>query len=177
MKSINPTPADFGFRSADTSTATFSKAEAAFLSSLSNEESASKLGYSRGDVLENQDSFYFPVGWIGCCGHLVNKSSLHVVSFGSYIGPGAHIWAYYEGISMEALGRDRRNTLRILSVSDTRNTVEVLKTFLNPRWVRTELIPKLSALPTEIEGVDLYFGIRSLLEARANGWFAFEVAK
>ena len=177
MDSVNPTPADFGFQPVDIGAAAFIEAERLFLSSLSNGGNASKLDYERKRVLENQDAFYFPVGWIGCSGHLVTKNPLRPVSFGSYVGPGAHIWAYYQGISMEAFGNDRKNKLRILSVRDVQNTVSALKSFLNPRWVDGELLPRLSALPTEIEGVDLYFGIRSLLEAQSNDWFRFEVSK
>lgn len=171
-----PAPADFGFRAADTEAATFREAEALFLSSLSSERSASQIGYERGRVLGNGNAFYFPVGWIGCSGHLVIKSPLRLISFGSYIGPGAHIWAYYEGISMEPLGKDRRNNLDILSVKDKQNTVRVLKTFLNPKWVEGEVVPRLSLMPLNLKGVDLYFGIRGLLEARANEWFGFRVS-
>lgn len=177
LRNTGPAPADFGFRAADTEAAAFREAEAIFLSSLSSERSASQLGYSRGRVLENGDAFYFPVGWIGCSGHLVIKSPLRLISFGSYIGPGAHIWAYYEGISMEPLGRDRRNSLDILSVRDRQNTVRVLKTFLNPKWVDGEVIPRLSSMPLNLKDVDLYFGIRGLLEARANEWFGFRVSE
>jgi len=153
----------------------FREAEAVFLSSFSPETSAAELGYRRESVLENDNAYYIPVGWIGCSGHLVTKRPLRLIAFGSYIGSSAHIWAHYRGISMAPLGRDRRNTLRILSISDLESTVRVLKTFLDPKRVDDELSLGLSSLPLELEGIDLYFGIQGLLQAEANDWFRFEV--
>jgi hypothetical protein len=171
----DPLILNFGFRSADIETSNFKAAEAAFLSGQSSSTAAFDLGYKRESVLENGDAYYFPVGWVGCSGHLVTKNPLRLISFGSYIGPGAHIWAHYQGISMAPLGKDRQNTLKILSISDLANTLRVLKTFLNPKWVDQELSVRLSSLPTELKEVDLYFGIRDLLEAQDNDWFRFKV--
>jgi hypothetical protein len=173
---VDPLISSFGFHAANTETSSFREAEAALLSGLPSSTAAEDLGYERGSVLENGDAYYFPVGWIGCSGYLVTKNPLHLIAFGSYIGPGAHIWAHYQGISMEPLGKDRRNTLKILSISDRENTLRVLRKFLHPRWVDQELSPKLSSLPIELNEIDLYFGIRALLEAQENGWFGFEVA-
>jgi hypothetical protein len=172
-----PPVADFGFRTADIGSTTFGEAETLFLSSLSSESDAARVDYEQRRVLENDDAFYFPVGWVGCSGHLVSKRPLRLISFGSYVGPGAHIWAYYEGISMESVGKDRLNDFEILSVKDKQNTVRVLKTFLSPKWVDGEVVPRLSSLPLELKGIDLYFGIRGLLDARANEWFDFRVSK
>lgn len=172
---IDPLIASFGFRLSDVETSAFREAEVVFLSSFSSLAIAIDFGYKRDSVLENEDSYYFPVGWIGCVGHLVIKNSLRLIAFGSYIGPCTHIWANYQGISLEPLGKDRLNTLRILSISDEEKTLRVLKAFLNLKWVDRELSPKLSALPMELKDVDLYFGIRDLFGARENGWFKFEV--
>lgn len=51
----------------------------------------------------------------------------------------------------------------------------MLKSLLNPKGVAGELVPKLTSLPVEISGIDLYFGIRGLLEAKANELFSFDV--
>lgn len=176
MNVLEPTPESFGFRPADCNTAIFVAAERVFLSSLTDESDAPEPLYKRDQVLENPDAFYFPVGWIGCSGHLVSKSQLRLISFGSYIGPGAHIWAYYQGISMGPLGKNRQNNLRILKVSDIEKTVGVLKQFLSPRWVDSHLVPRFASLPVDIEKVDLYFGIGGLLEAKMGNWFDFEVS-
>ena len=171
-----PCLADFDYRTAETETRIFEKAEALYLSKLFVGKNASDMGYDRDRVLENEDSFYFPTAWVGCGGHLVSKSPYRLISFGSYIGAAAHIWAYYQGISMAPLGKDRLNNLKILYIEDEENTVRVLKTFLNPRWVTSELVPKLTSLPVEINGIDLYFGIRGLLEAKEKKWFSFHVS-
>lgn len=157
-----------------TDSAAFALAEKLFLSTLSG-DFASEFVYDRNQVRENDDSFYFPVGWIGCSGHLVSKNPLRLISFGSYIGPEAHIWAYYAGISLAPLGKDRKNKLKILFINDHENTIRVLKTFLDSSWLARDLVPRLSSLPVEISDVDLYFGIRGLLEAKENDWFRFEV--
>lgn len=172
---VDPLVLAFGFRAADTQTSDFQEAEAKFLSSLSSPAMACNLGYKRDEVLENTDAYYFPVGWIGCSGNLVTKNPLRLIGFGSYIGPGLHIWAHYQGISIAPLGKDRKNTLKILSIRDQENTLRVLNTFLNSSRLDRELLPKLSTIPTEFRDVDLYFGIRDLLEAREKGWFEFEV--
>ncbi len=174
VNDIEPAVADFGYRPAETETAIFRESETLYLSNVLKSES--ELVYQRERVLENDDSFYFPLGWIGCVGHLISKKPLRLISFGSYIGPGAHIWAYYEGISIAVDGKDRFNSLKILRINDEQNTIRVLKSFLKPRWVAEEVVPKFTSLPVEINGVDLYFGIRGLLEARANEWFSFEVS-
>ncbi|PIF13029.1 hypothetical protein CLU94_5136 [Janthinobacterium sp. 13] len=167
---------EFDYRIAKIESEIFKEAEALYLLNLFVGKSASDLGYERELVLENEDTFYFPLGGIGCGGNLVSKSPLRLISFGSYIAPSAHIWAYYQGISMAPLGKDRQNSLKILHMKDEKNTVRVLKTFLNPRWVERELVPKLTTLPVEINGIDLYFGIRGLLEAIENEWFSFQVS-
>lgn len=170
-----PCLADFDYRPAETDTEIFKEAEALYLSSLFVGNSASEMGYRREQVLENGDTFYFPLGWIGCGGNLVIKNPRRLISFGSYTGPVAHIWAYYQGIGMAPLGKDRINNLTILDIQDEQNTLRVLKTFLKPGWV-DELLPKLASLPVEIKGIDLYFGIRGLLQARENKWFSFHVS-
>ena len=167
---------DFDYQTVETESGIFKEAEALYLSNLFVGKSASDMGYERERVLENEDTFYFPLGWIGCSGSLVSKSPLRLISFGSQIGPGAHIWAYYQGISMAPLGKDRQNSLKILRVKDEKNTLRVLKTFLNPSWVEGELLPKLTSLPVEINGINLFFGIRGLLEAKENEWFSFQVS-
>ncbi|WP_444996278.1 hypothetical protein [Aliikangiella sp. IMCC44359] len=133
-------------------------------------------GYERSDVLESTSTFFFPVGWIGCCGHLVIKDSFEVVSFGSYIGEKEHIWAYHQSISLETLGKDRKNTFTILKVQDVENTTKVLKSFLDSRYVNNEIVPKFNRQPITLEDVDLYFGIRNLLTSKYKGWFEFEIS-
>ncbi|WP_156397994.1 MULTISPECIES: hypothetical protein [unclassified Duganella] len=174
-EAFRQTVAEFGFRLAETDSAIFDSAEALFLSQLSS-EAAKEFGYAREHVLENDDAFYIPLGWIGCCGHLISKFPLHLISFGSYIGPETHLWAYYQGISMSPLGKDRKNQLRILSICDYENTVTVLKTFLDHRWLERKSAPRLSSLPVELNEVDLYFGISGLLQAKKNNWFQFEIS-
>lgn len=164
----------FGYGPAMTGSATFALAEKLFLTMLSG-DGASGIDYDRNQVLENGDSFYFPVGWIGCSGHLVSKNPLRLISFGSYIGPEEHIWAYYTGISLAPLGKDRKNKFKILGINDRDNTVRVLKTFLDSNLLARDLIPRLSSLPVEFSDIDLYFGISGLLEAKENDWFRFEV--
>ena len=170
-----PKLADFGFKKADTTTNKFHEAEVLFLSSFESTAEVAEFGYKQENVRENEDAYYFPVGWVGCSGHLVTKSPLRLVSFGSYVGANAHIWAHYKGISMAPLGKDRRNTLRILSIRDVENTVRVLKSFVHPQWVDRELSLMQTPMPIQIEGIDLYFGIRDLLEAEMHEWFKFEV--
>lgn len=133
-------------------------------------------GYERSGVLEGPSAFYFPIGWIGCSGHLVIKDSFEVVSFGSYIGDKEHIWAYHQNISMENLGKDRKNTFTIQKVQDVEKTTKVLKSFLDSRYVNNEIVPKLSELPITLQDVDLYFGIRDLLTAKYKDWFEFEIS-
>ncbi|GAA3918470.1 hypothetical protein [Litoribacillus peritrichatus] len=132
-------------------------------------------GYSIDEVLENNQAYYFPIGWIGCSGHLVVKSNLEVIGFGSYIGPESHIWAYHQGISLEELGKYRRNCISIVSVENKEKTLKVIRRFVEPRKVLKEISPALEKLPVKIKGVDLYFAIADLLEAKYHGWFDYEI--
>lgn len=133
-------------------------------------------GYERSGVLESPSAIFFPIGWIGCRGHLVVKDTFEVVSFGSYIGTKEHIWAYHQNISMEDLGKDRKNTFTIRKIQDAENTTKVLKSFLDSRYVDNEIVPKYNELPIVLEDVDLYFGIRDLLTAKYKQWFEFKIS-
>lgn len=175
-RAVDPLILSYGFCPVDTASAGFKEAEALYFSGALSEARAYELGYLQEEVLENGDAYYFPVGWIGCSGHLVTKNPLRLIAFGSYIGPAAHIWAYYQGVSLAHLGEDRRNTLRILSVRDFEKTRGVLKQFINPKWLAQEFAAGPPSLPWELEDVDLYFGIRGLLEAKEKDWFRFEIS-
>ncbi|WP_413665349.1 hypothetical protein ACG1BZ_09220 [Microbulbifer sp. CNSA002] len=132
-------------------------------------------GYSKQNVLENENAFYFPIGWIGCSGHLVKKDTMEIISFGSYIGPEEHIWAYHQGISLANLGKDRKNDLIITEIFNKDETIKVLKKFFDNRYLNKEIVPKLSNLPITLTDLDLYFGIRDLLSAKYKNWFSFYI--
>jgi hypothetical protein len=172
---VRPTPSieELGFRKADCSTKLFAAAEGLLFSYFFDNRRA----YDPEKVLESPEAYYFPINWIGCSGYLVVKESSEIIPFGSYVGHEAHIWAYYQGISLASAGADRHNNLKILRVNDRERTIAVLKDFLNAKYVAGEVVPKLDALPLLLEDVDLYFAIRGLINARANGWFTFEVSK
>lgn len=132
--------------------------------------------YRREEILENDEFYYLPVGWIGCCGFLVLKASEAIIQFGSYMGPESHIWAFKRGANLGVTGAERRNDVVITAVRDERETLRVLRSFLNGRYVDNELEPKLrSELPVRVADVDLYFGLRDLHEAEKCAWFDFTI--
>src|SRR5687767_9706102 len=99
-----PTPSieEFGFRKADCQTEHFARAEEVLLSIF-----VEPVSFDREKVLENAELFYFPIVCIGCTGYLVVKATLEIIAFGSYVGSEAHIWAYYQGISMADTSAER----------------------------------------------------------------------
>ena len=164
----------YGFSKANTNTAEFEEAEKLVFKPIP-ESNRKELDYSRDGVLENETDYFVPLGWIGCAGHIVRKSDLKVTKFGSYMPAGAHVWAYYQGISLNTLGKDRSNDIRITEVHDKSNTIDVLKKIFDPHYVKTEIAPLLDQPPIVIRNVDLYFGFGVLLETKDKGWFFFEI--
>lgn len=164
------------FKSVDVKDLNFLRAEKRLKEHLSGKVDFSELGYMPEEVLENDDIYLFPIGWIGCAGYLIQKTDQEIVGFGSYISREAHLWAYYEGISLATLGRGRKNRISIVSVNDKEKTIKALKSFLDSQYVDREIISKLDELPLIFDNVDLYFSIRSLIEARNGNWFEFKIS-
>ncbi len=161
-----------GYASVDVANGGFKKAELSLFSQL--EFDPFEIGYKSKDVLENRDTYYFPIVCVGCCGYLVTKEDLEVISFGSYVGRIEHIWAYYEGAQLASLGKDRNNSLIIKEVRDAKRTLKVLKSFLDNNYVNS-IEPEFRSLPIVLDNVDIYFGIRDLFDARMKNWFEFEI--
>jgi hypothetical protein len=162
-----------GYQTVDVTNSDLKNAERSIIKYLKLDPFES--GYKSEDVLENGDTYYFPICWIGCCGHLVAKDDHKITTFGSYVGHIEHIWAYYEGVQFASLGKDRKNNLTIKTVSDRTNTIKVLKSFLDSRYVTNKIEPQFDSLPIVLESIDIYFGIKDLFKARMNNWFEFEV--
>jgi hypothetical protein len=130
--------------------------------------------YNIDRIQENDDACYFPIGWIGCSGFLVEKASLNVLQFGSYIGAKEHVWAYYRGFSFELLGADRLNDLTITKVNNHKKCSEILRQIARRNGLSIELLQDPPILPFVLRGVDLYFEIRNLMEAERENWLSLK---
>ena len=108
-------------------------------------------------------------------GHLFSKTNQQIIQFGSYIGAYDHIWAYHEGISLETLGENRKNTLIILDIADVEKLMKVLNRIVAKEYLNKEILPNINKLPIRLTDVDLYFIIRDLIEARIYDWYRYEI--
>lgn len=118
-------------------------------------------------ALLNDDLVYIPIGWIGCIGFLVERSSGSAILLGSGIGLNVHVWAYYRGFADGEDSASRRNDLIITSICDPHATRRVLR-----RIVRSA---DLDRLPLRVCDVDLYFLRNDLWKAELKGAFTFRI--
>ena len=127
-------------------------------------------------VLHNQEVIFFPVAWIGCCGHLVERATGAVIQFGSAEGPEVHIWAHHRGFAEGETGDERRQGLTLANMTDEGATLRLLSRVLNARVIRNTVVPALRAgEAVRVDDLDLYFGRGALLLAEMGGAFAFQV--
>lgn len=159
-----------GYKSVNVDDSQFQKAESTLIQHLKID--ISHYNYESSDSVENEDTYFIPISWIGCIGHLVTKDEFKVITFGSGVGYQALIWAYYEGIRY---GAGKRNSITIEAIEDMDKTRGALHSFLNRDENAHISPPILDSLPIVLEDVDLYFGISQLFEARLNNWFEFEI--
>jgi len=128
------------------------------------------LSYAREDILESDTAYYLPVTCVGSCGLLVTKRSREVIQFGSFVGAGTHVWAWLRGIEFST---DRANDIVIESVSAPFEARQALKRV----WpgATADLRDQLAQPPFRIRNQQLYWSIRELRQAEAEGWFEFRV--
>lgn len=163
---------DFGFRRAEQRTELFSRVLA-----LVQPRFSAEYPLHPRDVQENEELFYVPALQIGCTGYIVEKSSLRLLTFGSYIGAADHLWAYYRGFALGNESSERRNDFRITAVKDKQACLKVLNRIVWSPQRNSFDSKDLDSLPLAIEDVDLYFYIKEFIAAERNDWFEFEIDK
>lgn len=132
--------------------------------------------YKSSEVLINEDLLYFPIGWVGCAGFLVDRKTFEAHLLGSGLPVVSHVWAHYRGFAKGRTGNQRRNDLVITSVSSMKAICDLLRDlFGGGTYFQEALRPGLDALPFRITNIDLYSHIHELRIAELRGWFRFEV--
>jgi hypothetical protein len=166
--------ADFGFTEFDPSR---DSRELLKLADLALEKELGRPPeYKSSEVLINEDLLYFPIGWVGCAGFLVDRKTFEAHLLGSGLPVVTHVWAHYRGFAKGRTGDERRNDLVITSVHSMKATCDLLRNiFGGGTYFKETLRPGLDALPLRINDIDLYSYTDELRIAELRGWFRFEV--
>jgi hypothetical protein len=145
------------------------------------EQYAARAGAIRfdGPILDRDTYWFFPVGYIGSSGVIVEKATgrLHVI--GSRQPIEEAFWAHEHGFSRDRL------VLRILRIHDRRTTIELLFNALddgpprqrnpNPRRAWFETV--LEALPHEFAPQSLLHAAPALRQAAEQGGFEYQIVE
>jgi hypothetical protein len=104
--------------------------------------------YKSSEVLINEDLLYFPIGWVGCVGFLVDRKTFEAHLLGSGIPVASHVWAHYRGFAKGRTGSERRNDLVITAVHSMKAIYDLLRVmFGGGTYFKEILRPGLDALP------------------------------
>lgn len=126
------------------------------------------------NVIDRQRYWFFPVGYIGSYGVVVDKASGEVTALGSAFTLEDWLWGYEHGFLQTSV------TLRIMSIDDLDRTLAVLQSSVSAefRWryeLRNRLEDRLRELPADFPQQNLALSIPSFRQALRNGWFEFEL--
>ena len=127
------------------------------------------------DILERDSYWFFPVGYIGSSGVVVDKASGELVPLGSAFELDDWLWGYENGFLRTSV------TLRVISIDDFDRTLAVLQGAISAkfRWryeLRNWLKERLRELPADFPHQDLALSIPTFRAALRSGWFTFELA-
>jgi hypothetical protein len=130
-------------------------------------------GWSADAVVDRDGYWFFPVGYIGSLGVIVDKADGRLSVMGSALSLDDCFWGHEHGFSPECV------ILRVNRVQDWQRTIEFLLNFAprqrNPNLRRAWLRDRLESLPVEFEPTGLWLRIPSFREAAREGWFEYEI--
>jgi len=126
------------------------------------------------NVVERPGYWFFPVGFIGSIGVVVDKATAKLTPFGSGLSLDDWMWGYENGFLVVPV------TLRVLSVNDVEATLQVLQDAVSGefRWryeLRNWLKERLHSLPADFPGQDLNMAFPAFRAALANASFTYEI--
>ena len=129
--------------------------------------------YDSSMVLLNKDFTFFPIGWIGCGGALVEHAWGTVRLLAAIEPVGVQVWAHYRGFPVfDQKGQDRLIDLVVTAVRDVGQAFRVLGLLRSDANAET-IREGLARLPMVFSGIDVFFELHHLWQAEAHGWFTF----
>jgi hypothetical protein len=131
-------------------------------------------------IVDRGDYWFFPVGFVGSAGIIIDKATGLLSVMGSALSRDDMFWGHENGFSGEP------STIRITSVRDMMRAVEFLLDVVSggpgstrdPHPRRAWLEEKLRHLPHEFRHQSLWLRIPAFRALRLEGrWFEFEVLR
>jgi hypothetical protein len=136
---------------------------------------ANRLTWFSHSIVDRETYWFFPVGYVGSCGVIVNKADLSFFPMGSALPIDDCFWGHEHGFSPQAV------TLRVLAVHDLDRTIEFLFRFTdaptgrnpNPRraWIRSAL----ERLPYDCPPQNLWWAIPAFRSLESPGPFEYHL--
>jgi hypothetical protein len=125
-------------------------------------------------TVERPTCWFFPVGFIGSVGVVVDKVTGKLTPLGSAYSLDDWLWGYEAGFLVAPV------TLRVTSVVELEPTLHVLQSCVRGefRWryeLRSWLKERLQSLPAEFPEQDLQMAFPSFRAASQSGWFTYEL--
>lgn len=117
------------------------------------------------DIIEKPSFWFFPIGYIGSAGLIIDKADGRLWPMGSALGSEDMFWGHEHGFSAEFVD------LVIEDVYDSENTMQMLKKLAH----MPDLAASLGRLPLRIKGLKLWLKIPLFKTATEQHWFGFSL--
>lgn len=128
-------------------------------------------------IVERPDYWFFPIGFTGSSGVIVDKSDGRLTVQGSVNSVEDCCWAHERGLYAD------QTSLTVTRIHDLPQTIEFLLYMTedgpprrpNPNPLRTWLATRLQTLPATFATGRVWLWIRSFRDAERAGWFEFDL--
>lgn len=129
-------------------------------------------------IIERDDYWYFPIGYIGSSGIIINKSDERIFIMGSAHSIEEMFWGHENGFSPKKID------LEIIEVSNSIKVSGLLAGVLRQlgkapsspmRRGREMASEMLGSLPLKFEGINLWLSIPWFMEAEKEQWLKYKV--
>ncbi len=128
--------------------------------------------------IERESYWFFPVGYMGSSGIIINKNDERIFVMGSALSNDEMFWGHEHGFSPEKL------TLEIITVSDSLKVSGLIAGVLrrlggvpsSPMRAGREMATEmLENLPLKFEGISLWLSIPWFIEASEEKWLEYKI--
>ena len=131
-------------------------------------------------VVEGKECWFFPIGFIGSSGILINKSDGKLYVMGSALNLESMFWGHERGFSEEEIDLEIyevNNPLKVSGlVGDILCQLELAP--IQPMRAARELArEQLKELPKKYSGINLWLSIPWFIEAEKENWLKYKIFK
>jgi len=129
-------------------------------------------------TIEREDYWFYPIGYMGSSGIIINKSDKRIFIMGSALSEEEMFWGHEHGFSPKKLD------FEIIEVSNSLKVSGLLAGVLrqlgraphSPMRAGREMASEmLKSLPLKFEGISLWLSIPWFMEAEKEAWLEYKI--